>query len=96
MSVTTHLVWNLKFILWIDDLKSMTLQSFQFSLRLDDLGFSEYLWKLEDAWRLPFRWLQFGNKLAPRCSVGNGLRKPVSIAMLTAKLKLLDEPPHTL
>jgi hypothetical protein len=50
----------------------MTLQSLQFFFRLDDLGLSEYLWKLKHIRRYPVRWPLFGDEFSLSCSMGDG------------------------
>src|SRR6516165_12076724 len=67
---------------WIDDLKSMALQSLQLSFCLDQFRFSQHLWRSEDTRRRPTGRLLYGNKFALRGSMGKSPRHIVRVARL--------------
>jgi len=67
---------------WIDDLKSMALQSLQLRFCLDQFRFSQHLWRSEDTRRRPTDGPLYRNEFALRGSMGKSPRHIVRVACL--------------
>ena len=68
--------------LGIDDLECMALQSLQLRLCCGSFGFSQHLWRSQDAWRLPIDGPLYGNQLTLRGSMSQRSGHIVRVACL--------------